>query len=85
MIVTKDHTERTQQPACFTMHAQTNTPCQRNSCRYWLESSRHKNCTIIAAKEGPKTLEEVGQIFGLTRMRICQIESATKKKLRVMN
>jgi DNA-directed RNA polymerase sigma subunit (sigma70/sigma32) len=43
------------------------------------------NCAILASREGPKTLEEVGQMFNLTRMRICQIESSIKKKLRVIS
>jgi len=40
------------------------------------------NCVLIAAKEGPKTLQEIGEIFDLTRMRICQIEKNILGKLK---
>jgi DNA-directed RNA polymerase sigma subunit (sigma70/sigma32) len=39
------------------------------------------NCTIVAAKEGPMTLQQIGDIFGVTRMRICQLEKKILKKI----
>ena len=36
---------------------------------------------MIAADKGPMTLQEIGDIFGVTRMRICQIEKSVLKKL----
>jgi DNA-directed RNA polymerase sigma subunit (sigma70/sigma32) len=42
------------------------------------------NCVMIAAMEGPHTLQKIGQIYGLTRMRICQIEKNIFEKIRKM-
>ena len=36
---------------------------------------------MLAAKEGPMTLQEIGEIFDVTRMRICQIEKSIMKKM----
>lgn len=66
---------------CFAAHARNQVCCQRKSCRNWLPDKQHCNCVMIAAKEGPKTLQEIGDVFGLTRMRICQIEKGAYKKL----
>jgi len=66
---------------CYKAHKEYNVPCQKSMCRYWINYSCNQNCTLISAKEGPKTLQEIGNIFGVTRMRICQIEKSIKKKL----
>jgi len=66
---------------CFSSHESTGTPCNKTSCRQWLDSSTHYNCTIIAAKTGPMTLQQIGELFNVTRMRICQIEKIIIQKL----
>ena len=66
---------------CFKEHAQYGTPCAKQECRHWISSKQFQNCTIIAANKGPLTLQEIGDIFGVTRMRICQIEKTVIKKL----
>lgn len=70
---------------CYSVHAKCKQHCTRSQCRYWFNNPQHQNCSIIAAHEGPKTLEEVGKLYNLTRMRICQIESSLRKKLRVIS
>tara|TARA_B100000424_G_C22927604_1_gene493480 strand:+ start:1119 stop:1409 length:291 start_codon:yes stop_codon:yes gene_type:complete len=66
---------------CFREHKEAGTPCQKKSCKYWIECETNNNCTMIAAEKGPMTLQEIGDIFGVTRMRICQIEKTVLKKL----
>lgn len=67
---------------CFSMQAKYKVDCQRKGCRSWIDHPESQNCSIIAAFEGPKTLQDVGKIFGLTRMRICQIEKNISKKIK---
>ena len=66
---------------CFAEHARCKLSCKKESCRQWIANPASLNCTLLAATQGPKTLEEIGQLFDLTRMRICQIEKSTLEKL----
>lgn len=68
---------------CFKEHKQHKVSCQRSNCQHWIPCSKSQNCCIIAANEGPQTLENIGAIFNLTRMRICQIEKKVKEKLKI--
>ena len=67
---------------CFKEHKKANKLCDKQSCRQWLDCSKHNNCVILASEEGPKTLQEIGDLNGLTRMRICQIEKSALKKIK---
>ena len=69
---------------CFAAHKEACLPCKKSTCRYWqdMEDKEHLNCVIIAAAKGPMTLQQVGNIFNVTRMRICQIEKAAKQFLK---
>ena len=68
---------------CFKAHKESNIACDSTECRYWQSmGDRFQNCVINAATEGPFTLQEVGDIFSVTRMRICQIEKTAKQMLR---
>lgn len=68
---------------CYQHYKQFNDKCQKKSCRYWIECNESKNCTLIKAENDTKlTLEDVGKLFNVTRMRICQIEKLAVKKLR---
>ena len=55
--------------------------CENSLCRYWIEHPQCQNCVLLSAREGNKTLQEIGDIFGITRMRICQIEKKAILKL----
>jgi len=67
---------------CYTQVASKSVPCKEKDCRHFLNSNDDLNCSIIAANDGPKTLQEIGDYYGISRMRICQIEKAILKKLR---
>lgn len=66
---------------CFKAHETFGISCKKTSCDHWISSEKFNNCTILAAKQGPMTLQEIGEIFDVTRMRICQIEKSVMKKM----
>ena len=66
---------------CFSEHEKRNLSCEKSGCRYWIECKLHNNCSLIGAKKGPLTLQEIGDIFNVTRMRICQIEKTILGKV----
>lgn len=67
---------------CFAMHARHNVDCNRKRCPQWIDYSTGHNCVLIAAQSGAHTLQTIGQIYGLTRMRICQIEKEILHKIK---
>jgi len=67
---------------CFNLHDIHDVDCQKKSCKNWVSYKDGKNCVIIASKAGPKTLQEIGSIYNLTRMRICQIEKSIYQKVK---
>ncbi len=71
-----------QNTTCYLEHEKVKVSCNKKSCDYWINSSSDYNCVNISTKNGPKTLEEIGKIYDLTRMRICQIEKAILNKIR---
>jgi hypothetical protein len=77
----KDTAEK-ERVTCFSAQAMHGVDCQRESCPQWIPCSEEHNCVLIAAQRGPHTLQEIGKIYNLTRMRICQIEKNIYKKIR---
>jgi len=70
---------------CFEYNKKCNLVCQKKSCRYWIDLKNNQNCCINAAKdesESKFTLQDIGNIFNVTRMRICQIEKMAIKKIK---
>ena len=68
---------------CFEHNKQFKNNCPKKNCRYWIDCKESKNCAILASESEIKfTLEDVGNIFNVTRMRICQIEKTAMNKLR---
>ena len=68
--------------SCFGAHEQYDVDCHRKKCPNWIAYADGHNCVMIAAREGPHTLQEIGAIYGLTRMRICQVEKTIIEKIR---
>ena len=66
---------------CFEACNECNIDCEQKECRYWIDYEQSKNCTLLASKDGPMTLQQIGDIFGVTRMRICQLEKRILKKI----
>ena len=67
---------------CYEYYDNSNKHCQKNNCRYWVASKGSGNCTLIKAKKGPSTLQEIGELFNITRMRVCQIEKTIINKIK---
>lgn len=67
---------------CFSVQSKAGVDCQRKKCPHWIPNPESNNCVMIAAQDGPHTLQKIGQIYGLTRMRICQIEKCIFEKIR---
>jgi len=66
---------------CFSSHEKFNVNCNKKNCRYYLEYPDHQNCVINMSKDKKYTMQKIGEIFNITRMRVCQIEKNTLKKL----
>ena len=72
---------------CFLYNKNRNINCHKNQCRYWIENSLSNNCCINYVSndkfDSDKiTLQDIGDIFKVTRMRICQIEKIAIKKIK---
>lgn len=66
-----------QETTCFNEHSKRQLECKKSECRNWMSCPSKLNCAVIgASNETEHTLQEIGNIFGVTRMRICQIEKA---------
>ena len=69
-------------PECVIEVSETNEPCSKEACRYWIEYEKDLNCThVCVQKNGPMKLHEIGERLQLTIARINQIEKATLKKI----
>ena len=69
---------------CFAEHEKRSLTCERSTCRMWINEGSSLNCCLIKAKE-PHTLQEIGNLFGVTRMRICQLEKTILRKVETAN
>lgn len=77
-----NHDEEKLTEKCYNIVQDSQKPCPKSNCRHFLNAEGDLNCAIIAAQSGPKTLQEIGNYYGISRMRVCQIEKSILKKLR---
>ena len=70
---------------CFAEHKKRNAACEKTSCRNWMNHRNSLNCAVIGSSDKKWILKDIGEVFGVTRMRICQIEKEILKKLSSMN
>tara|TARA_B100000927_G_C16429934_1_gene455107 strand:- start:150 stop:413 length:264 start_codon:yes stop_codon:yes gene_type:complete len=73
--------------ACFKAHNLKNKSCKNKKCRYWHDIKSSNNCIINKINENNNnnkdlTLQEIGDIFNITRMRVCQIEKQAIQKIK---
>lgn len=67
---------------CYEIHARSKTLCGKTTCKFHIATAhKYGNCTLNAALE-PRTLEEVGNLLSLSRMRVCKIEKYVREKCR---
>jgi len=67
---------------CINDALKAELPCDKKSCRYWIDYSKDMNCTHIAIKNnGAMKLHQIGRRLKLTAARIKQIETSTLKKI----
>ena len=69
---------------CFSNCSNNKIMCENKSCRAWFDCKHYNNCALLASADGPMTLQTIGDLFKLTRMRICQIEKNAISKIREM-
>lgn len=70
---------------CFEYNKNCNVSCDKKACRYWIQQKKYQNCCLNAVKSNDIekfTLQDVGDLFKVTRMRICQIEKNAIKKIK---
>jgi len=68
---------------CFKFNLKNNNLCGKKECRYWINCNAYNNCAINASSiDKHLTLKEIGKIFNITRMRVCQIEKKAIQKIK---
>ena len=67
---------------CYEYYAANSKQCPKKNCRYWLNSKEGGSCAVYVAKSGNKTLQDIGVIYDITRMRVCQIEKKIIDKIK---
>ena len=68
---------------CLELCRATNSACQNEDCRLWINYKEDLNCVDEAVrKNGPLTLRQVSERFNVSFVRIKQIEDKALKKVR---
>lgn len=80
-----DFNEIVKGTTCFAEHDKRGIRCEKKNCRQWMKSDENLNCAVIASGRNDEgmTLQQIGDIFEITRMRVCQLEKASLQKISV--
>lgn len=64
----------------------TNTSCEKKSCKHWINYGSDLNCSLVSIQvNGAMTLDEVSKRMGISLVRIKQIEEAALNKVKKRN
>lgn len=67
---------------CFVAHQIKNKLCRNQSCKFWHNLKNCNNCILNKVNtDNDLTLQDIGDLFGVTRMRVCQIEKEAVEKM----
>lgn len=68
---------------CYEIYKELNKTCDKKKCRYWHDlNGNSNNCILNKSECNSHTLQEIGDLLNLTRMRVCQIEKGIIKKIK---
>jgi hypothetical protein len=60
-----------------------NSPCANCGCEYAINQPGYMNCTFVASEVSEHTLEEIGEMMGITREGVRLIQIRALKKVRL--
>lgn len=67
---------------CIQTCKDSNIQCENKTCRYWIDHSKDLNCTFIAVdNNGEMDLRTIGDILGISFVRVKQIETSALQKI----
>jgi len=58
-------------------------PCTNRGCDYAIKQRGYMNCTFVAAQAGEHTLDQIGEMIGITREGVRLIEKRGLRKLEI--
>lgn len=74
--------QNNQKLICHREHVKHNVCCSKKTCKNWVEQAECKNCLVVAATNGFSTLHKLEEVYGLNRVKICQVERLVLDKIK---